>query len=132
VDYGLPGTRARPLGNSPRRAPQKRAPAKSRHRVLAFKLTRDARHIIALARDAEARERASGNSLHAYHLRRRREQLISALAERIAERPLACGDDLLTLALAGWYAAGARHTLVKAILRAGGIDPRAPHARRRR
>ena len=56
-------------------------------------------------------------------------QRLTRLADRIAGKPRALRDDLLTLAMAGCYAAGPRDTLVKAILRASGINPQAPHLR---
>ena len=62
----------------------------------------------------------------------RLEQRLSALAERIADRPHPSRDDLLALALAGWYAGGARQALVRTLLRAGGIDPREPRLTMRR
>ena len=41
------------------------------------------------------------------------------------DKPLPSPDDLLTLALAGLYASGARHALVKVILRSGKINRKA-------
>jgi hypothetical protein len=82
--------------------------------------------IVALVRAAQAEERAAGSAMQAYSVRQRLDRQISALADRIADRPQTSRDDQLTLALAGWYATGARHALIRAVLRAGGINPSAP------
>lgn len=100
------------------------SPRKTRKSAIAFGLTSRARHVMALARKASGEERGTTNAVQGYHVRQRLDEQITALAERIASKPLALRDDLLTLALAGWYAPGARPALVKAILRAGGIDPK--------
>lgn len=83
--------------------------------------------VMQLVHEAETEERAAADPVQAYHVRQRLEQRLSALAERVAEASNPTRDDLLALALAGWYASGARHALVRAILRAGGIDPAAPN-----
>lgn len=83
--------------------------------------------ITALVREAEAEERAAADPVQAYHVRQRLDQRLSALADRIGGKADPSRDDLIALALAGWYASGARHALVRAILRAGGIDPGAPN-----
>jgi hypothetical protein len=83
--------------------------------------------VMQLVHEAEAEERAAGDPVQAYHVRQRLEQRLSALAERVGAASNPTRDDLLALALAGWYASGARHALVRAILRAGGIDPAAPN-----
>jgi len=95
--------------------------------ALALKLTGDARHIAALARKAQVEERDAGDAVRGYHARRQFDQRLTQLADRIARKPRALRDDLLALALAGRYAAGARDALVKAVLRAGGMNPDAPH-----
>ena len=84
------------------------------------------RQIMALIREAKAEELATRDPMQAYSVRQRLDQRLSALAERIAESPRASSDDLIALALAGWYASGARLALVRTVLRAGGIDPGAP------
>jgi hypothetical protein len=84
------------------------------------------RQIMSLVRQAEAEERATGHPVGAYYVRQRLDQRLSALADRIADRPYPSRDDFLTLALAGWYASGARHALVRTLLRAAGIDPKVP------
>ncbi len=83
--------------------------------------------IMALVREAEAEERAAADPVQAYHVRQRLDQRLSALADRIGDKTNPSRDDLIALAFAGWYASGARHALVRAILRAGGIDPGAPN-----
>lgn len=88
-----------------------------------------ARQIMTLVREAKCEERATRDPMQAYSVRQRLDQRLSALAERIAGNRLASGDDLLNLALAGWYANGARLALVKAVLRAGGVDPGSPHSK---
>jgi hypothetical protein len=90
------------------------------------------RQVMALVREAEAEERATNDFMQGYAARQRLEQRLSALAERIADRAHPSRDDLLALALAGWYAGGARQALVRALLRAGGIDPREPRLAVRR
>ena len=67
--------------------------------------------------------------MRGYHARRTFDVRMTEIADRIAGKPRALRDDLLTLALAARYAAGARETLIKAILRAGGINPQAPFLR---
>lgn len=86
-----------------------------------------ARQIMTLVREAKAEERATRDPMQAYSVRQRLDQRLSALADRIAGKRLASRDDLVALALAGWYANGPRLALVRAVLRAGGIDPGAPH-----
>jgi hypothetical protein len=90
------------------------------------------RQVMALVREAEVEERATNDFMQGYAARQRLEQRLSALAERIADRPHPSRDDLLALALAGWYAGGARQALVRTLLRAGGIDPREPRLAMRR
>jgi hypothetical protein len=90
------------------------------------------RQVMALVREAEAEEHATNDFMQGYAARQRLEQRLSALAERIADRPHPSRDDLLALALAGWYAGGARQALVRTLLRAGGIDPREPRLAMRR
>lgn len=116
-----------PVAKTPR--PSKRSPSvrKSAAPAISFRLTGEARHIVALARKAQLEERAVGSAVRGYHARRQFDQRLTLLANRIASKPRAMRDDLLTLALAGWYAPGARDTLVKAILRAGSINPQMPH-----
>jgi hypothetical protein len=109
--------------------PAKRTPAKrkSTKPTIAFRLTGEARQIAALARKSHAEERGAGGAVLGYHARRMFDQRLTRLADRIAGKPRALRDDLLTLAIAGCYATGARDTLVKAILRASGLNPQAPH-----
>jgi hypothetical protein len=110
--------------------PAKRAPAKrkSTKPAIAFRLTGEARQIAALVRQSQAEERkGAGGAMLGYQNRRQFDQRLTRLADRIAGKPRALRDDLLTLAIAGWYATGARDTLVKAILRASGLNPQAPH-----
>lgn len=85
-----------------------------------------------LVREAEAEVRATNDFMQGYAARQRLEQRLSALAERIADRAHPSREDLLALALAGWYAAGARQALVRTLLRAGGMDPREPRLTMRR
>jgi hypothetical protein len=115
--------RAKPSKPAKRTTP----PRKSRKPVITFKLTGEARQIAALARKSQAEERGIGGAVRGYHTRRQFDQRLTQLAARIASKPRALRDDLLTLAIAGWYAPGARDTLVRAILRASGISPQAPH-----
>ena len=112
--------------------PAKRTPAKrkSTKPAITFRLTGEARQIAALARQSQAEERkgkGGGGAVLGYQARRQFDQRLTRLADRIAGKPRALRDDLLTLAIAGWYATGARDTLVKAILRASGLNPQAPH-----
>ena len=110
--------------------PAKRTPAKrkSTKPAIAFRLTGEARQIAALVRQSQAEERkGGGGAMLGYQNRRQFDQRLTRLADRIAGKPRALRDDLLTLAIAGWYATGARDTLVKAILRASGLNPQAPH-----
>ncbi len=67
--------------------------------------------------------------MRGYHARRMFDVRLTEIADRIAGKPRALRDDLLTLALAARYAAGPRETLIKAILRAGGINPQSPYLR---
>ena len=110
--------------------PAKRTPAKrkSTKPAIAFRLTGEARQIAALARKSHAEEpKGAGGAMLGYQARRQFDQRLTRLADRIAAKPRALRDDLLTLAIAGCYATGARDTLVKAILRASGLNPQAPH-----
>jgi hypothetical protein len=112
--------------------PAKRAavPRKSRKSPIAFRLTGEARQVAALARTkAQVDERGLAGAMRGYHARRTFDMRMTEIADRIAGKPRALRDDLLTLALAARYAAGARETLIKAILRAGGINPEAPNLR---
>jgi hypothetical protein len=88
--------------------------------------------VMQLVHEGEAEERAAGDPLQAYQARQRLEQRLSALAERIGQTGNPSRDDLLALALAGWYAGGARQALVRALLQAGGMDPREPRLAMRR
>ena len=100
---------------------------KSRKPPITFRLTGEARQIAALARKAQAEERAIGSAVRGYQARRQFDQRLTQFANRIAGKPRTLRDDLLALALAGRHAPGARDTLVKAILRTSGINPEAPH-----
>jgi hypothetical protein len=109
--------------------PKKRttAPRKSSKPTITFKLTGEARQLAALARQSRAEERGIGGAMLGYHARRRFDQRLTQLADRIADKPRALRDDLLTLAIAARYAAGPRETLIRAILRAAGINPEVPN-----
>jgi hypothetical protein len=119
-----------------RKARRKRVPSqpkRSRTPVSGARRTSPGtRQVMALVREAEAEEHATNDFMQGYAARQRLEQRLSALAERIADRPHPSRDDLLALALAGWYAGGARQALVRTLLRAGGIDPREPRLTMRR
>jgi hypothetical protein len=119
-----------------RNAPRKRAPSAPKRKAAPASRPRGAsiaaRQVLALVREAEAEERATSDFLGGYAARQRLEQRLSALAERIADRAHPSHDDLLALALAGWYAGGARQALVRTLLHAGGIDPREPRRVMRR
>jgi hypothetical protein len=119
-----------PRAKASRPAKRALAPRKSSKSPIAFKLTGEARQVAALARTkAHADERGLAGAMHGYHARRLFDLRMTEIADRIADKPRASRDDLLTLALAARYAAGARETLIKAILRAGGINPEAPFLR---
>jgi hypothetical protein len=115
--------RAKPSRPAKRSTP----PRKSSKPTIAFKLTGEARQLAALARKSQTEERGITHAVRGYHARRQLDQLLTRLADRIASKPHALRDDLLTLAIAARYAAGPRETLIKAILRAGGVNPEAPH-----
>jgi hypothetical protein len=65
-----------------------------------------------------------GDSFAAYHRRRQLEERISTLADAVAGKPFIPRGDLLALALAGTTSAGARHALVRAVLRGHGLNPK--------
>jgi hypothetical protein len=119
-----------------RKARRKRAPSRPKRSGTPVSGRRGAsiatRQVMTLVREAEAEARASGDFMQGYAARQRLEQRLSALAERIADRAHPSREDLLALALAGWYAGGARQALVRTLLRAGGIDPREPRLAMRR
>jgi hypothetical protein len=119
-----------------RKARRKHVPSRPKRSGAAVSGIRGAsiatRQVMALVREAEAEERATNDFMQGYAARQRLEQRLSALAERIADRAHPSRDDLLALALAGWYAGGARQALVRTLLRAGGIDPREPRLAMRR
>ena len=113
--------------------PAKRSPAKrkSTKPAIAFRLTGEARQMAALAR-ARRRSRSAGRSpgrCAAIRAAACSIVRLTGIADRIAGKPRALRDDLLTLAMAARYAAGPRETLMKAILRAGGINPQSPYLR---
>jgi hypothetical protein len=119
-----------PRARSSRPAKRATAPRKSSKPVISFRLTGEARQVAALARSkAQVEERGLAGAMRGYHARRTFDTRMTEIADRIADKPRASRDDLLTLALAARYAAGARETLIKAILRAGGINPQAPYLR---
>jgi hypothetical protein len=115
------------MAKSPRPSKRRVVSRKCPKSAFAFKLTGEGRQIAALARKAQAEERGIGSAMRGYHARRQFDQRLAELADRVARKPRALRDDLLTLALAGKYAASARDTLIRAILRAGGMNPDAPH-----
>ena len=118
--------RARP--SRPAKRPP--APRKSSKPAITFRLTGEARQVAALARTkAQVEERGLAGAMRGYHARRMFDVRMTEIADRIAGKPRALRDDLLTLALAARYAAGPRETLIKAILRAGGINPQSPYLR---
>jgi hypothetical protein len=112
-----------PIASSPRPRKRVEMPRKTSSPAA------NARQITELVREAVAKERAAASATSAYHARRELDRRISALADRLADKPLAGPGDLLVLALAGWHAAGARQALVRAVLRAGGLNPKAPQLR---
>jgi hypothetical protein len=123
--------RTRKPNADPRNARPAAKPRKPKRRAVTARQVRapsvSTRQIMKLVCEAKAEERATRDPMLAYSVRQRLDQRLSALAESIADKRLASGDDLLNLALAGWYANGARLALVKAVLRAGGVDPGSPH-----
>ena len=116
--------RRKRVPSTPKRSP---APGSSPHGASIA-----TRQVLALVRESEAEERATSDFLGGYAARQRLEQRLSALADRIADRAHPSREDLLALALAGWYAGGARQALVRTLLRAGGMDPREPRLAMRR
>jgi hypothetical protein len=118
-----------PRAKASRPAKRPSAPRKSTKPGISFKLSGEARQVAALARTKQVEERGLAGAMRGYHARRTFDTRMTEIADRIAGKPRASRDDLLTLALAARYAAGARETLIKAILRAGGINPEAPFLR---
>ena len=119
-----------PRAIASRPAKRSTAPRKSSRPAISFRLTGEARQVAALARTkSQVEERGIAGAMRGYHARRTFDVRMTEIADRIAGKPRALRDDLLTLALAARYAAGARETLIKAILRAGGINPQAPFLR---
>jgi hypothetical protein len=91
-----------------------------------------ARQVLALVEQARAEERTASDPMQAYSVRERLDGRLSALAERMAANRFEGRDELVALALAGWFASGARATLVRAVLRANGIDVTGRHLKLRR
>jgi hypothetical protein len=119
-----------PRAKASRPAKRPSAPRKASKPGITFQLTGEARKVAALARTkALVEERGLAGAMRGYHARRTFDSRMTEIADRIAGKPRASRDDLLTLALAARYAAGARETLIKAILRAGGINPESPFLR---
>lgn len=116
-----------PRAKASRPAKRPPVPRKSSKAAISFRLTGEARQVAALVRQSQVDER--GEAMRGYHARRVFDLRMSEIADRIAGKPRALRDDLLTLALAGWYATSTRETLIKAILRAGGINPQSPYLR---
>lgn len=128
IDLRPPSGWDRAMPNPKRNARNPRCPARPckprrSNAAAARPASMRARQILALVHEAKAAERAARDPMLAYSMRQRLDEQLSALAERIAGKRTPSPDDLLDLALAGWYATGARPALVRAILRAGGIDP---------
>jgi len=82
--------------------------------------------MISLIRGSKVPTRG-GDSFTAYHRRQQLEERISTLADSVAGKAFIPRRDLIALALAGTSSAGARHALVRAVLRAHGLNPRQLH-----